>query len=331
MSKIKILLIALASVLVAIGAWVIIQKQSEKKIAVSLPVKGNVKEIPVDPLKKINQVVDLFEQKPSLLSLVNVENAIRESLPKIDMGQRYELLDRWKKVLTPRVNQLDIQQDGILEVFEGMETTLVAEESAKDAEKRVEAELMSKLNPAQKYLFKQLIDHHIGILLLEEPGSVYYLKAQYWKSLFAPFLLKDDQIYWDEVELKTDPLSEFTAGVGVNRLTLGDWAFSWEQYIKRYPKSHYQKEAKKNYEQYLLSLLTGLLSEPIVDSETNTLFPDAEKDFDSIVGKYPNSNVARSITIFRKKLYEAEENVGVQVNLEKLAQSAIALGHHGDH
>ena len=50
------------------------------------------------------------------IALTNVENAIRQQLPLLSLPQRYELLDKWNKILTPIISRLDPEQGKLLSV-----------------------------------------------------------------------------------------------------------------------------------------------------------------------------------------------------------------------
>ncbi|QNK63616.1 hypothetical protein H7F33_03685 [Pedobacter sp. PAMC26386] len=335
MSKGKISLIILA-VFAVIAVFCVtihlLQKKPVQSLTAVKPVQTGSKkdsvESAVAPAAKqtdsINLTISAFQKKPSLATLNVVENSIRQQLPSLSIEQRYALLEQWEKALTPMISRLDPEQKKVLTIYDNLAgSSYVDSESAADYGKRMDRELPEKLTFYQKTLYKQLTDHQIQITQAEEVGSVYKLKPAYWKDLFASSLTESDQKYWNQRAFENDPVVDYDAGLAVDRVTLGDWAFSWEQYLKKYPKSHYQNHAESIYQSYMCDLLVGLENTPTLDSETNKIVPEVETDFDTIIKRHPNSSVSNAITLFRKKIQEVEGKTNISTKLYDIANTIV--------
>ncbi|SHF43055.1 hypothetical protein [Pedobacter caeni] len=299
------------------------QKKQEKipkqNTPISKPLETVIKTDSLStPQQTVDELISLFQQTPSFAALDSVEYAIQLKLPGLPLEQRYQLLEQWQTALSPHINDLDFRQTKLLILFDQFEIASIDGENAFKRRKRVEAKFQTKLNPEQKQVFQQLIDHHIEIINEEEKGAVFHLSPSYWKSLFASHLLKDDRKFWDQTAVENDPVIDYDAGLAIDRVTLGDWAFYWEQFLKDYPKSYYKKMAQLNYQDYLNHLLVGLENTPTTEDDSNKLLPDVATDFEKIIRRHPGSNVALSIGAFRKTLQESKDKLNLS-NLSKIS------------
>lgn len=271
------------------------------------------------PQQTLPQLISLFQQQPSFSALDSVENAIQIQLPGLPIEQRYKLLAQWQKILTPNVHRLDARQAKLLPLFDQLEISWIDGETDNNRRKRIETKFQKGLSPEQKLVFQQLLNHYIEIKHEEETGAIFHLSPSYWKSLFASNLEKDDRKFWDQTALENDPVIDYDAGLVIDRVTLGDWAFYWEQFLKQYPKSHYKKEAQQNYQNYLSHLLVGLENTPTTEDNSNKVLPEVAQDFDKISKRHPGSDVALSIAAFRKALAASTE----KTDLLNLGKSSI--------
>lgn len=273
----------------------------------------------------INLKISSFQSYPSIAAMNEVEKTIRQQLPLLNITQRYLLLEQWEKTLTPMVNRLAPEQQQILSIYKSFTNTgYLAGESSGAYSKRINAALPAKLNPAQKILFQQLTVRQIEIIEAEEEEPAFELKPAYWKNLFASRLTAGDQHYWNQQTIENNAVIDYDAGLAVNRVTLGEWAFSWETYLKKYPEGHYRKQAEKKYRNYMSYLLAGLENTPTLNSETGKIESDVITDFETIIKHHPNSTVANSINLFRKTIQDAEGKINISPKLYALANILIS-------
>ena len=328
MDKLKNLVIVSFCLANLISACTTSQKKQEKVVKQDT-LGPKIPEPPVqtDSLAAAQQTPDhliaLFQQQPSFSTLDSVENALQIQLPGLPIEQRYKLLAQWQKVLTPLINRLDSRQAKLLPIFDQLEISWIDGESTNNRRKRVETKFQKGLSQEQRLLFQQLLNHHIEIKHEEETGAVFHLSPSYWKSLFASNLEKDDRKFWDQTALENDPVIDYDAGLAIDRVTLGDWAFYWEQFLKQYPKSHYKKEAQQNYQNYLSHLLVGLENTPTTEDNSNKVLPEVALDFDQISKRHPGSDVALSIVSFRKSLAASKDKPDL-LNLSKSSIIPVA-------
>lgn len=324
MNKFKnLVIISFCLATLALGCTSDQKKQKKVVTEDSLVAKGPAPAIQTDslvtPQQTPDQLITLFSLRPSFPALDSVENAIQIQLPGLPLEQRYKLLAQWQKVLTPQIHRLDPGQAKLLPLFDRLEISWIDGETSNNRRKRVETKFQKGLSPSQKLLFQQLLNHHIEIRHEEETGAIFHLSPSYWKSLFASNLEKDGRKFWDQTALENDPIVDYDAGLVIDRVTLGDWAFYWEQFLKQYPKSHYKKEAQQNYQNYLSHLLAGLENTPTTEDDSNKVLPEVAQDFDQISKRHPGSDVALSIAAFRKTLATSNDKVA----LPELSRSSI--------
>ncbi|WP_146229802.1 hypothetical protein [Pedobacter nutrimenti] len=333
MSKYKILCIALVVLAALAVTWAItrFERQETPRSAAAKKTAPAAHEKEQEPVAKdsanasapIDLKIRLFEKKPDFGTLTEVENVMARELSDVGLQQRYKILAQWQQILVPKISHLDPGQRKLLTLYEqNQNTAYLDNESNADRQKRLAISLMASLNPSQKVLYKELLLHEIEIIEEEETGPVFHLKPSYWKKLFAPHFPEADQKFWEQTALENDPVVDYDAGLAIDRQTLGDWAFCWEQYLKRYPNSHYQQQARNNYRTYMSYLLTGLENTPTLDSETKNIAPEVETDFDAISKRHPDSRVAKNISLFRKKLKDLP---GKETDLYNLANSVIKI------
>ncbi|MET4139439.1 hypothetical protein [Pedobacter sp. UYP1] len=335
MSKGRISLIVAVIVAVIAGILFLLHSPTKEPVQLAKTLQSPAAELKKEPVKsaepateqtaQINLKISSFLRSPSIAAMNEVEKTIRQQLPLLNMAQRYALLAQWEKALTPMINRLAPEQQQILSTYQSCSNSSYLEgENSKNYSTRIAKELPARLNSPQKTLFQQLTAHQIEITQAEEEDPAFELKPAYWKNLFASWLTEADQHYWDQQTIENNPVIDYDAGLAVDRLTLGDWAFSWESYLKKYPEGHYRKEAEKKYRDYMSYLLVGLENTPTLNSETNKIEPDVVTDFETIIKHYPNSSVANSIILFRKTIQDAAGRIKISPKLYALANTLVS-------
>lgn len=335
MSKSRISLIIVTIVAVVAGLLYLLHSLKKETVQPAKTLQSNGNSLKKDTVKSVKPPADLtasanlkissFQSSPSIASMNEVEKTIRQQLPLLNITQRYLLLEQWEKALTPMINRLAPEQQQILSIYQSFtNTSYLAGESSGAYSKRINEALPAKLNPAQKILFQQLTARQIEITEAEEQEPAFELKPAYWKNLFAPRLTAGDQYYWNQQTIENNSVIDYDAGLAVNRVTLGEWAFSWESYLKKYPEGHYRKEAEEKYRNYMSYLLAGLENTPTLNSETYKIEPDVITDFGTIIKHHPNSTVANSIILFRKTIQDAEGKIDISPKLYTMANTLIS-------
>ncbi|MBB5620434.1 hypothetical protein HDE69_001483 [Pedobacter cryoconitis] len=332
MSKYRISLIIVIIVAAVAGILYLLYSTKKETVQPATTLKSNNIDLKKDTVTSVEPAaeqtapiylkISSFQSYPSIAAMNEVEKTIRQQLPLLNITQRYLLLEQWEKALTPMINRLAPEQQQILAIYKSFtNTSYLAGESSEAYSKRINTALPAKLNPAQKILFQQLTARQIEITEAEEQEPAFELKPAYWKNLFASRLTAGDQYYWNQQTIENNAVIDYDAGLAVDRVTLGEWASSWESYLKKYPEGHYQKEAEEKYRNYMSYLLVGLENTPTLNLETYKIEPDVIKDFETIIKRHPNSTVANSITSFRKTIQDAEGKINIAPKLYELANT----------
>lgn len=177
----------------------------------------------------------------------------------------------------------------------------------------------------------------VGLVFFDEGEGIVSIRQQpdYFKNLFAGKVTPDVAEFIDLNANDDKKPVENDAAIIVPWAELGDRAFAWESFIKKYPDSAYAKEAKEQFQHYADSFLFGMDNTP-VEASTNPDLKDVaqeyqkiEKTWSDFAKAHPNSSLmplfdeARqiakmeqnngqnrydTITKFRKEKWGMEEN-----------------------
>ena len=177
----------------------------------------------------------------------------------------------------------------------------------------------------------------VGLVFFDEGEGIVSIRQQpdYFKNLFAGKVTPDVAEFIDLNANDDKKPVENDAAIIVPWAELGDRAFAWESFIKKYPDSAYAKEAKEQFQHYADSFLFGMDNTP-VEASTNPDLKDVmqeyqkiEKTWSDFAKAHPNSSLtplfdeARqiakmeqnngqnrydAITKFRKEKWGMEEN-----------------------
>lgn len=337
MSKSRISLIIVIIIAVVAGILFLLHSPKKERVQPAKTLQSSAhNSLQKEPVKSVEPAADLdltalinlkinsFQSYPSIAAMNEVEKTIRQQLPLLNITQRYLLLEQWEKALTPMINRLAPEQQQILSTYQSFtNNSYLAGESSEAYHRRINRDLPAELNPAQKTLFRQLKAHQIEITQAEEEEPAFQLKPAYWNNLFASWLTAGDQHYWAQQTIENNPVIDYDAGLAVDRVTLGDWAFSWESYLNKYPDGHYRKQAEEKYRSYMSYLLVGLENTPALNLETGRIEPDVITDFEIIIKHHPNSTVTNSIVLFRKTIQDATVSSKTSQKLYELANTLI--------
>ena len=185
--------------------------------------------------------------------------------------------------------------------------------------------------------FELSIAPSVGLVFFDEGEGIVSIRQQpdYFKNLFAGKVTPDVAEFIDLNANDDKKPVENDAAIIVPWAELGDRAFAWESFIKKYPDSAYAKEAKEQFQHYADSFLFGMDNTP-VEASTNPDLKDVaqeyqkiEKTWSDFAKAHPNSSLtplfdeARqiakmeqnngqnrydTITKFRKEKWGMEEN-----------------------
>ena len=133
---------------------------------------------------------------------------------------------------------------------------------------------------------KLIIDHQKDLYLapynLGEGDYAVAQSPQYAYEIFAPHLPQADQVFLKatlEQENAIKGSIDKDAGLSVSFDQLSNWIIFWEDYLKKYPESHFVNDAQSTISFYEKYLFLGLENTPVfeINDYNVEMAPDARK------------------------------------------------------
>lgn len=210
-----------------------------------------------------------------------------------------EALAQLKGVSTEKANKIydklfssNVEALTAINNFEGsfLETAHATDEPAKEERLKV---LENKIKPAGLELW----DIGEGMVIVRTVPD-------YYKKIFSGKVTADYDEGISIVAYEEKELWEADAAVSIPWKDLGERVVAWENFIKKYPKSEFRKEAEDTYKMYRYAFLLGLDNTPVIDFSNNQMDAEARKAFTAFVKNHPESET----TTYVKMLLEDVNN-----------------------
>ena len=161
-----------------------------------------------------------------------------------------------------------------------------------------------------------------GGLEFTEVGEGYteiWSGPDHYFSIFKNKVTPDYNAYIGQLAKESEGLYQADAGIVIPWNELGERTIFWENFIKKYPQSSLIPKVKEIYNNYLYDYLFGMDNTPTFERADGKLYDENRQEFNRIIKKYPNSNVARKsreiINLFDANLPEAE--IYKRINIER--------------
>jgi len=161
-----------------------------------------------------------------------------------------------------------------------------------------------------------------GSLEFREVGEGYteiWSVPDYYFSVFKNKVTPDYNTYIEQLSKESESLYSADAGLVISWKELGERTIFWENFIKKYPKSPLISGVKVMYNSYLYDYLFGMENTPTHEHSDGTLYDENRQEFNRIIKKYPNSNVAKKskelMSLFDAKV--PEEEIHKRINIER--------------
>jgi TolA-binding protein len=161
-----------------------------------------------------------------------------------------------------------------------------------------------------------------GDLEFTEIGEGYteiWSVPNHYFSVFKNKVTPDYNTYIEQLSKESEGLYSADAGLIISWKELGERTIFWENFIKKYPKSRLISRVKEMYNNYLYDYLFGMDNTPTHEHSDGTLYDENRQEFDRMIKKYPNSNVAKKskelMSLFDAKV--PEEEIHKRINIER--------------
>ena len=161
-----------------------------------------------------------------------------------------------------------------------------------------------------------------GGLEFREVGEGYteiWSLPDHYFSIFKDKVTPDYDIYIEQLSKESVGLYSADAGLVISWKELGERTVFWENFIKKYPTSPLISRVKEMYNNYLYDYLFGMDNTPTHEFSDGTIYDENREEFNRIIKKYPNSDVAKKskeiMSLLDAKV--SEEEVHKKINIER--------------
>ncbi|WBV60995.1 hypothetical protein PFY12_02465 [Chryseobacterium camelliae] len=160
-----------------------------------------------------------------------------------------------------------------------------------------------------------------GSLEFTEVGEGYteiWSVPDHYFSVFKNKVTPDYNTFIEQLSKESEGLYSADAGLVISWKELGERTVFWENFIKKYPKSPLIPRVKEMYNSHLHDYLFGMDNTPTHEHSDGTLYDENREEFNRIIKKYPNSNVAEKskelMSLFDAKVPEEEIHKRININ-----------------
>lgn len=160
-----------------------------------------------------------------------------------------------------------------------------------------------------------------GGLEFTEVGEGYteiWSVPDHYFSVFKNKVTPDYNTFIEQLSKESEGLYSADAGLVISWKELGERTVFWENFIKKYPKSPLISRVKEMYNNHLHDYLFGMDNTPTYEHSDGTLYDENREEFNRIIKKYPNSNVAKKakelMTLLDAKVPEEEIHKRININ-----------------
>ena len=214
--------------------------------------------------------IKLLKQQFSPQHLLSLNKQFQRCLASVDLEQRYQWLSETDKIYAVQISKLPENVSNYIRQVSSDGNTLTE----------------TKLNQIQSQMTDQeklIIDHQKDLYLapynLGEGDYAISQSPQYAYEIFAPHLLQADQVFLKatlEQENAIKGSIDKDAGLSVSFDQLSNWIISWEDYLKKYPESHFVNDAQSTISFYEKYLFLGLENTPVFEMNDYNVEMDPE-------------------------------------------------------
>ncbi|WP_175622303.1 tetratricopeptide repeat protein [Chryseobacterium schmidteae] len=222
-----------------------------------------------------------YKSDDYIMSLEWYQKKIKINIAQNTPEQNNKLYLDYFKIRTKYTECLNVIHNNILDDYINYHIGFDSPPNLPDTVKKVAAEL-KKVNLE----FRELGE---GVTEIETIPS-------YYSSIFKGKVTPDFETYISGKDREGKENYAVDAGLLITWEELGERVIFWENFVKKYPNSSLIKTAKEDYSTYLSDYLFGMDKTSTYErysEQPEKLYDENREEFNRIIKKYPNSNVAK--------------------------------------
>ena len=217
--------------------------------------------------------IKLLKQQFSPKHLLSLNEQFQRCLDSVDLEQRYQWLSETDKIYTVQISKLPENISNYIRQVSSEGLTLTETQLK---------QMRSKMTEKDKFITDHQKDLYLAPYNLGEGNYSVAQSPQYAYMIFAPHLPQADQVFLKAILEQENAIKgsiDKDAGLSVSFDQLSNWIISWEDYLKKYPKSHFVKDAQNTISFYEKYLFLGLENTPVfeINDYSVEMIPEARK------------------------------------------------------
>ncbi|MHA3105377.1 hypothetical protein [Acinetobacter sp. ANC 3791] len=231
---------------------------------------------PVDLATKcqsLDKQLKQFNQQgiiPKQLIAFNTE--LKQCVAHVPLKQRYEWFNATSNLYEKFIGQYESQEldeyIGHIEYETSLDSTYESAVERKEIREQSLAKhkkTWAKLTDQQHFIINNLKVLYLDIYNLGEGEFTLTQHPRYDVEIFAPHLLKADQVYLKQNSSEYYGANlDLDAGLSLSFKELAKRLLFWEKYQIQFPNSHFHKQVVNNIKDYRRLLLLGLENTPVI-------------------------------------------------------------------
>ena len=214
--------------------------------------------------------IKLLKQQFSPQHLLSLNKQFQRCLASVDLEQRYQWLSETDKIYAVQISKLPESVSNYIRQVSSEGLTLT--------ETKLN-QIQSQMTDQEKFIIDHQKDLYLAPYNLGEGDYAISQSPQYAYEIFAPHLPQVDQVFLKatlEQENAIKGSIDKYAGLSVSFDQLCEWITFWENYLKKYSKSHFDKDAQNKISFYEKYLFLGLENTPVFEINDYNVEMDPE-------------------------------------------------------
>lgn len=221
----------------------------------------------------IDANIQLLKQQFSPKHLVSLNEQFKRCLTAVGLEQRYTWLSETDEVYAYQISKLPENVSNFIRQVSNDGNTLTETQLK---------QMRSNMTEQEKFIVDHQKDVYLTSYNLGEGDYAVAQSPEYASEIFAATLPKADQIFLKatlEQEHAIDGSIDKDAGLSVSFDQLSRWIIFWQDYLKKYPESHFAQDTQITISLYEKYLFLGLENTPVfeINDYSVDIYPEALK------------------------------------------------------
>ena len=180
-----------------------------------------------------------------------------------------------------------------------------------------------------QYLLKHKGQAYLELYDAGEAQLVYRRSPQYLAIIFAPYMPDAEQIFIERMAKDNMQHSLRDGGLTLDATDLAERALFWEDYLQRYPKSHFIRDARYLAEVYAMLLFKGTINNPVSQDyvDESSIQPAVLFEIKKLA-KLPKSPLAQQARKFLAFIHMSSEQRLTEIAVQPTAREQREYGDY---